>query len=94
MQRRGGTMIDCQLETPHLKSMGGRFIPYEQYLEILNPHGLEQLKALPCDPQNDDLESEKGEIDTDWINNQYINKLNHRFLSDGLIYVFVLVFIE
>ena len=65
MQRRGGTMIDCQLETPHLKSMGGRFIPYEQYLEILNPHGLEQLKALPCDPQTDDLESEKGEIDTD-----------------------------
>ena len=65
MQRRGGTMIDCQLETPHLKSMGGRFIHYEQYLEILNPHGLEQLKALPCDPQNNDLESEKGEIDTD-----------------------------
>lgn len=28
--------IDCQLETPHLKSMGARFIPYEEYMEILN----------------------------------------------------------
>ena len=26
-------IIDCQLETPHLKSMGGRFIPYEEYIE-------------------------------------------------------------
>ena len=40
MQRIGGRMIDCQLETPHLKSMGGRFIPYEEYLEILNPGAL------------------------------------------------------
>lgn len=45
MQRIGGKLIDCQLETPHLKSMGGRFIPYEQYLEILNPEGLKQLNA-------------------------------------------------
>lgn len=37
MQRFGGKMIDCQLETPHLRSMGGHFIPYEEYLEILNP---------------------------------------------------------
>ena len=45
MQRIGGKLIDCQLETPHLKSMGGRFIPYEQYLEILNPEGLKQLNV-------------------------------------------------
>ena len=45
MQRIGGKLIDCQLETPHLKSMGGRFIPYEQYLEILNPEGLKQLNT-------------------------------------------------
>lgn len=45
MQRIGGKLIDCQLETPHLQSMGGRFIPYEQYLEILNPEGLKQLNA-------------------------------------------------
>lgn len=31
-----GGIIDCQLETPHLKSMGGRIIPYEEYMEILN----------------------------------------------------------
>ena len=43
MQRIGGKLIDCQLETPHLKSMGGRFIPYEEYLEILNPQGLAAL---------------------------------------------------
>lgn len=35
MQKHGGKMIDCQLETPHLKSMGGRYIPYEEYLSIL-----------------------------------------------------------
>ena len=45
MQRIGGKMIDCQLETSHLKSMGGRFIPYTEYLEILNPGALELLDA-------------------------------------------------
>lgn len=44
MSRIGGKMIDCQLETPHLKSMGGRFISYDEYLEILNPRGLEILR--------------------------------------------------
>ncbi len=43
MQRIGGKMIDCQLETAHLKSMGGRFIPYTEYLKILNPAGLAAL---------------------------------------------------
>ena len=32
---KGGTLIDCQLETPHLRSMGGRFISYDDYMEIL-----------------------------------------------------------
>ena len=31
----GGRMIDCQFETPHLRSMGGRYIPYKEYLDIL-----------------------------------------------------------
>ena len=31
----GGSFIDCQFETPHLASMGGRHITYEQYMEIL-----------------------------------------------------------
>ena len=32
----GGLFIDCQFETPHLNSMGGRHIPYEEYMKILN----------------------------------------------------------
>ena len=35
MQQNGGTLIDCQLETPHLKSMGGEYISYDRYMEIL-----------------------------------------------------------
>ena len=31
----GGSFIDCQFETPHLASMGGRHISYEQYMKIL-----------------------------------------------------------
>ena len=34
-ERFGGLMIDCQIETPHLRSMGGRYIPYEEYISIL-----------------------------------------------------------
>ena len=29
--------IDCQLETPHLRSMGGRFISYEEYIKRMRP---------------------------------------------------------
>lgn len=36
LKQNGGRMIDCQLETPHLKSMGGRYISYEDYMNILN----------------------------------------------------------
>lgn len=32
----GGKLIDCQFETPHLRSMGGRYIPYEEYLRIIS----------------------------------------------------------
>ena len=31
----GGKFIDCQFETAHLKSMGGRHISYEEYMRIL-----------------------------------------------------------
>jgi leucyl/phenylalanyl-tRNA--protein transferase len=31
----GGSLIDCQFETPHLRSMGGRHIPYEEYIRII-----------------------------------------------------------
>ncbi len=36
LQEHGGRMIDCQLETSHLKSMGGRYISYEEYMKIMN----------------------------------------------------------
>lgn len=31
------SLIDCQFETPHLKSMGGRHITYDEYMEIMQP---------------------------------------------------------
>ncbi|MBR5697365.1 MAG: leucyl/phenylalanyl-tRNA--protein transferase [Prevotella sp.] len=36
MAENGGTLIDCQLETPHLRSMGARFISYDEYLKIIH----------------------------------------------------------
>ena len=57
MQRVGGKLIDCQLETAHLKSMGGRFIPYEEYLSILNPEALKYLKDVPSLTEIDSLEN-------------------------------------
>ena len=35
LQRLGGKLIDCQFETPHLKSMGGRYISYETYINLI-----------------------------------------------------------
>lgn len=35
MEDRGGLLIDCQFETPHLKTMGGRYISYEEYMKII-----------------------------------------------------------
>ena len=35
MAENGGRLIDCQFETPHLRSMGGRFISYDAYMNIL-----------------------------------------------------------
>lgn len=71
MQRIGGKMIDCQLETPHLKSMGGRFIPYEEYMEILNPGALERLDAIPA--QND-VQDEGGVDDSDANNEPVVQE--------------------
>lgn len=31
----GGKLIDCQFETPHLRTMGGRHIPYDEYISII-----------------------------------------------------------
>ena len=35
MERVGGCFIDCQFETPLFKSMGGRHITYEKYMNLL-----------------------------------------------------------
>ena len=35
MEQNGGALIDCQFETPHLRSMGGRHISYDEYMAIL-----------------------------------------------------------
>ena len=32
----GGVIIDCQFETPHLRTMGGRFISYQEYIGIIH----------------------------------------------------------
>ena len=34
-QQHGGRLIDCQLETPHLRSMGARYLPYDEYIQLL-----------------------------------------------------------
>ena len=35
LRQGGGTMIDCQFETPLFRSMGGRHISYEAYMRLL-----------------------------------------------------------
>ena len=35
LEAHGGRLIDCQFETPHLRTMGGRHIPYEEYMKII-----------------------------------------------------------
>lgn len=34
--QNNGKFIDCQFETPHLKSMGGEHISYQEYMKIIN----------------------------------------------------------
>ena len=36
LERRGTHFIDCQFETSLFKSMGGRHIPYDEYMSMLN----------------------------------------------------------
>jgi leucyl/phenylalanyl-tRNA--protein transferase len=36
LKAQGRIIIDCQFETPHLKSMGGRFISYSEYMDIIS----------------------------------------------------------
>lgn len=36
MVQTGGSLIDCQFETPLFKSMGGRHITYDEYMKLLS----------------------------------------------------------
>lgn len=36
LDKNGGVLIDCQLETAHLKSMGGRYISYKEYMRLIS----------------------------------------------------------
>lgn len=45
LDSHGGTLIDCQFETPHLKSMGGRHISYEEYMALLRQDEEEETDA-------------------------------------------------
>lgn len=36
LEGKENCLIDCQIKTEHLKSMGGRYIPYDEYMKILN----------------------------------------------------------
>lgn len=65
MQIGGGKLIDCQLETDHLRSMGGRFIPYEEYMEIINPGGMEYFEKHPTVVSDGGWENLEDLDDTD-----------------------------
>ena len=43
MEKKGMGIIDCQFETPHLKTMGGRYITYDEYLDYVNPDAKQLL---------------------------------------------------
>lgn len=36
LEQLGCVMIDCQFHTPHLESMGGEYITYEEYMQLVN----------------------------------------------------------
>ena len=40
LKAKGARMIDCQFHTPHLESMGGERISYEEYVKLLRAGGL------------------------------------------------------
>lgn len=35
MEADGEKLIDCQFQTDHLASMGGRTVPYDEYMRIV-----------------------------------------------------------
>lgn len=50
-QQCGGKLIDCQFETPHLKSMGGEYISYDEYMDIIRQTD-DTASAAPDDSES------------------------------------------
>lgn len=50
-QQCGGKLIDCQFETPHLKSMGGEYISYDEYMDIIRQTD-DTASVAPDDSEN------------------------------------------
>jgi leucyl/phenylalanyl-tRNA--protein transferase len=52
LQRRGFALIDCQVVSPHLLSMGAVTIPRREFLALLSRHcsGGEKLASPPVEP--------------------------------------------
>jgi leucyl/phenylalanyl-tRNA--protein transferase len=48
-QQRGYTLIDCQLENPHLFSMGAENISRSDYMKALRSTTLLTINSLPVD---------------------------------------------
>jgi len=38
LQKEGVVLIDCQVHTPHLESLGARMIPRKEFLQIVSSH--------------------------------------------------------
>ncbi|HFC93260.1 MAG TPA: leucyl/phenylalanyl-tRNA--protein transferase [Leucothrix mucor] len=48
-QQRGHTLIDCQIENPHLISMGAENIPRQHYIKVLNTTASISVNTVPVD---------------------------------------------
>ena len=46
MSAHDGILIDCQFETPHLLSMGGKHISYDEYLHLISIKGTRGLSPV------------------------------------------------
>jgi leucyl/phenylalanyl-tRNA---protein transferase len=45
--QRGYQVVDCQMATPHLMSLGAELIPRPQFIELLGAHVSDELTAAP-----------------------------------------------
>lgn len=44
-KEKGWKFIDCQLKTDFFESMGGRYIPYDEYLHLMHGHPIDWSKG-------------------------------------------------